>query len=107
MSGSKNTKAGEKMIKRRIFRTILITVAVVLTALIGMFATDKYCTGHLMKPVFAKPVTVTTGYGEGHDVYKGIGYTVEAEIFINKNGDKKLIAVTMYVGDKTVSASIS
>ncbi|MBQ5825287.1 MAG: hypothetical protein IIW48_10840 [Clostridia bacterium] len=95
------------MAKRKIFKAVLITVAVALTALIGMFATDAYCAGHLMKPIFAKPVTVTTGYGEGHDVYKGIGYTVEAETFISENSDKRLIAVTMYVGDKTVSASIT
>lgn len=107
MSGSKNTKAGEKMQKRKIFKAIIITVAVAFTALIGMFATDAYCAGHLMEPVFAKPVTVTTGYGEGHDVYKGIGYTINAETYTDENSDKRLIAVTMYVGDKTVSASIT
>ena len=107
MSDSKTKKQTVIKMKKKILKTILITLAGLLLLWFGMLATDAYCSGHLMKPVFAKPVAVTTGYGEGHDIYKGIGYTVEAETFISENSDKKLIAVTMYVGDKTVSASIS
>ncbi len=95
------------MTKTRIFKATLITVAVALAALAGMFATDAYMAGHLRQPIFARPVTLTTGYGEGHDVYKGIGYTVETETYTDENSYKRLIAVTMYVGNKVISASIT
>lgn len=95
------------MAKRTAVKTVLAAVTVVLVALIGMFATDAYCAGHLMEPVFARPVTLSTGYGEGHDVYKGIGYTVETQTYTEEGSDTRLVAVTMYLGDKVVSASIT
>lgn len=95
------------MVKKKIIKSVCITVAVALTALIGMFATDTYRAGHLMEPTFARPVSLTTEYGELLNVYKGIGYTVETKTYAEQDGGERLIAVTMYVGDKVVSASIT
>ena len=55
-----------------------------------------------MTPVFAKCIN-----DGGDPTYKGLGYTVIAET----QGDSdccgtNIISVTMYVGDKVVSASI-
>lgn len=100
-------KEDEKMVKKIIVKSVLITVTVTLTAFIGMFATDSYRAGHLMEPIFARPVSLTTGYGIGYDLYKGIGYTVETQTYTEKGSEKRLVAVTMYIGDKTVSASIT
>ncbi len=95
------------MIKKRIVKSVLLTAATVACALIAMFATDAYRAGHLMAPIFAKPVSATTGYGIGHDLYRGIGYTVEVQTYTDENSETKLVAVTMYVDDKVVSASIT
>lgn len=95
------------MAKRTAIKTVLTAVTAVLVALIGMFATDAYRAGHLMEPVFARPVPVTTGYGIGYDLYKGIGYTVETQTYTEDGSDTRLVAVTMYLGDKVVSASIT
>lgn len=100
------------MAKRTAVKTVLTAVTVVLVALIGMFATDAYRAGHLMEPVFARPVPVATGTGyiitgTGYDLYKGIGYTVETQTYTEEGSDTRLVAVTMYLGDKVVSASIT
>lgn len=100
------------MAKTRVFKAISITVAVVLIALIGMFATDAYCAGHLAEPIFAKPVPVVTGTGHiltgiEYGLYKGIGYTVETQTYTAEDSDIRLVAVTMYLGDRVVSASIT
>ncbi len=95
------------MAKKRVVKSILITAAVVLTALAAMFATDAYRAGHLMTPLFAKPVSLTVGYGTGQNLYKGIGYTVKTQTHTDKYSETRLIAVTMYIGDNVVSASIT
>lgn len=100
------------MAKKTAVKTVLAAVTVVLVALIGMFATDAYCAGHLMEPVFAKPVPVVTGTGYiltgiEYGLYKGIGYTVETQTYTEEGSDTRLVAVTMYLGDKVVSASIT
>ncbi len=89
------------------FKALAIFLAVALTAWGGMFITDFYRSGHLMSPIFARPVSITTGYGIGHDLYKGIGYTVKSQTYTEKGSDKRLVGVTMYIGDKVVSASIT
>ena len=89
--------------KRKIFLKALAAVTVlILTAWGGMFITDFYRSGHLMTPVFAKCIN-----DGGNPTYKGLGYTVIAET----QGDSdccgtNIISVTMYVGEKVVSASI-
>ena len=91
-----------KMKKRKLFKALIISLALVLTAWCGMFATDYYRSGHLMTPMFAKCIN-----DGGNPTYKGLGYTVVAET----QGDSdccgtSIISVTMYVGEKAVSASI-
>ena len=86
----------------KIIKALIIFLALCLVAWGGMFATDFYRSGHLMAPVFA-----TVMNNGGNPTYKGPGYTVIAET----QGDSdccgtNIISVTMYVGDKVVSASI-
>ncbi len=90
------------MKKRKIIIALIISLALVLTAWSGMFLTDLYCSGHLMPPVFAKCIN-----DGGNPTYKGLGYTVVVET----QGDSdccgtNIISVTMYVGEKVISASI-
>lgn len=90
--------------KRKIFiKALIISLAVVLAAWGGMFATDAYRSGHLMTPVFARCIN-----DGGDPTYKGLGYTVVAETCDDKEiCGSQIISVTMYVGENVVSASIS
>lgn len=88
---------------KKIFKALIILLAVALTAWGGMFITDFYRSGHLMSPLFALCIN-----GGGDPTYKGLGYTVTVETDRNcECCGSHIIAVTMYVGDKVVSASIT
>lgn len=102
-----NHQKSEKMKAKKFFKALIIFWATALTVWVGMFATDFYRSGHLMPPVFARPVAIITKHDTGHNIYKGIGYTVETDTCIGQNFDTRLISVTMYVGGKAVSASIT
>ncbi len=87
----------------KIIKALIIFLALCLVAWGGMFATDFYRSGHLMAPVFA-----TVMNNGGSPTYKGLGYTVEVETDrpVDSCCGSRIIAVTMYVGEKAVSASI-
>lgn len=88
---------------KKFFNALAIFLAVALTAWSGMFITDFYRSGHLMSPIFA--TCVNDG---GDPTYKGLGYTVAVKIDRDcECCGSHIIAVTMYVGEKTVSASIT
>ncbi|MBQ3497872.1 MAG: hypothetical protein IJA87_01960 [Clostridia bacterium] len=82
---------------------LIIFLTVALTAWGGMFITDFYRSGHLMSPVFA--ICINDG---GTPTYKGLGYTVSVKTDRNcECCGSHIISVTMYVGEKAVSASIT
>ena len=88
---------------KNFFKALAVLIAVALTTWSGMFITDYYRSGHLMLPVFASCIN-----DGGTPTYKGLGYTVVSDI--NRDCEccgSHIIAVTMYVGDKAVSASIT
>ena len=90
--------------KRKIFiKALIISLAVVVTAWGSMFITDFYRSGHLMTPVFAKCIN-----DGGNPTYKGLGYTVVVDTCDDEECcGSQIISVTMYVGEKAVSASIT
>ncbi len=100
----KNTTKRVKEVNiKKIFKVLIIFLTVALTAWGGMFITDFYRSGHLMSPVFA--ICINDG---GTPTYKGLGYTVSVKTDRNcECCGSHIISVTMYVGEKAVSASIT
>ena len=89
--------------KTKTIKALIISLTLILTVWGGMFITDFYRSGHLMTPVFAKCIN-----DGGNPTYRGLGYTV----VVDTEQDEEccgthIISVTMYVGEKAVSASIT
>ncbi len=87
---------------RRILCSVLCAVIVVW---LTVFITDTIRTVSLKEPIFAVPPTVTADDG-GSDIYKGLGYTVEVEKYLDSELGLKTVSVEMKMFGKVVAAAI-
>ena len=78
-------------------------VAVVLW--LAVFAADCAMTLNLKEPIFAVPPSITADDG-GSGAFRGLGYTVEVEKYLDAEYGTKIVSVEMKLLGKTVAAAI-
>lgn len=91
--------------KKKVMSTTVIVLVVLLSLAVGIFVTDYYRSQNLKIPIFAKATVLADDGGSG--TYQGLFYRVTVEKHLDTAYGVTIDAVTMYLGDKVVAASIA
>ena len=91
--------------KRKAVKTMLIVICVLAALWAVMFVTDYIRCSSLQEPVFVLAGVTADDGGSGE--YRGLGYTVDVEKYIDSEGNICVSAVEMKIFDKVVAASIT
>ncbi len=91
---------------RKAIRITLIVSAAVMILWGAVFVTDFIRCGSLKAPLFVVAAGVTADDG-GSGIYRGLGYTVDVEKYIDAQYGVCIRSVEMSVLGKVISASVA
>lgn len=90
---------------KKALKVILSVLGIVIVLWLAVFATDYAMTMKLKEPIFAVPPSITADDG-GSGAFRGLGYTVEVEKYLDAEYGTKIVSVEMKLLGKTVAAAI-
>ena len=90
---------------KKALKVIFSAVGIAVVLWLAVFSVDYARTMSLKEPIFAVPPSITADDG-GSGAFRGLGYTVEVEKYLDAEYGTKIVSVEMKLLGKTVVAAI-